>query len=450
MHRRPWLVICATLGTLVVSGAAVALWGVSMALQAQPSTASGAPLAISDLQSARRLLNRQVLREAFQGQPLTLTLTAAQAEALTQDMAARVLHAPAALTLADQQADLTLSLPLQQTPLRALYPLGAWLNVRVRLQAPPSGPPVLQAVQVGDLSVPPWLARWTAERLARTRGMDQLAMLALAAIERVRLSPTQVSTTVRWRPELSAQASALLVPPDMVEALSRYHHQLARLLSEPLQSDDPHRAPRWDRPLSTLLPALMATAQQTSLASALSASTPHLQDTAARENRAVLVVLGLYVNRVSLATLVPAARDWPALPTRPLTLQGREDLAQHYLTSAALATDLGGRLSDLIGTYKELLDAAPQGRGSGFSFNDLAADKAGVRLGRLAAHDPLTLQSRLASAQSESDLLPTVSDLPEFLTAAQLQQRYGGIDAPAYQALMRDIDQRIAQTPVLR
>jgi len=97
-----------------------------------------------------------------------------------------------------------------------------------------------------------------------------------------------------------------------------------------------------------------------------------------------------------------------------------------------------------------LLDAAPQGRGSGFSFNDLAADKAGVRLGRLAAHDPLTLQSRLASAQSESDLLPTVSDLPEFLTAAQLQQRYGGIDAPAYQALMRDIDQRIAQTPVLR
>ena len=450
MHRRPWLVICAVIGAMAVLLAAMALWLAALALQSQPTTAPGAPLAVSDLQAARRLLNREVLREAFHGAPLTLSLTADQAQALTQDMSARVLHAPAALILTDQQAELTLSLPLQQTPLQVLHPLGAWLNVRARLHAPPSGPPVLQAVQVGDLSIPPALALWVAEHIARTRGMDQLAALALAAIERVRLNPAQVSATVRWRPALSAQASALLVPPDMVDALSRYHHQLARLLSEAPATDASRHAPRWDRPLSDVLPALMRTAQQTSLAHALTASSVPPQDAAARENRAVLVVLGLYVNRVSLATLVPAARDWPALPSRPLTLQGREDLAQHYLTSAALATDLGGRLSDLIGTYKELLDAAPQGLGSGFSFNDLAADKAGVRLGRLAAHDPLTLQARLASAEADTDLLPDVSDLPEFLTATQLQQRYGGIDTPAYRTLMHDIDQRIAQTPVLR
>ena len=100
--------------------------------------------------------------------------------------------------------------------------------------------------------------------------------------------------------------------------------------------------------------------------------------------------------------------------------------------------------------YKELLNAAPQGQGSGFSFNDLAADKAGVRLGRIAVHDPLELQSRLSQAQSDTDLLPDVRDLPEFLTAAQLQQRYGGIDTPAYRALMDNIDHRIAQTPALR
>ncbi|MFZ2297652.1 MAG: hypothetical protein WAV91_05290, partial [Aquabacterium sp.] len=123
---------------------------------------------------------------------------------------------------------------------------------------------------------------------------------------------------------------------------------------------------------------------------------------------------------------------------------------QHYLTSAAMATDLGGRLSDLIGMYKELLDAAPQGRGSGFSFNDIAADKAGVRLGRIAVHNPLELQARLTAVQADTDLLPDVRDLPEFLTAAQLHQRYGGIDAPAYRAVMQDIDRRIAQTPALR
>lgn len=449
MFRRPWLVVFSVLGASAVLLPAAALWVAAQALQPQPIAAPGAPLAISDLNAARRLISRGVLREAFHGQPLTLSLTASQARALAQDMGTRVLHAPATLTLSDQQADLALSLPVQQTPWRALHPLGGWLNVRVRLSAPSSGPPVLQAVQVGDLSIPPALALWGAQRIARSHGVGELAALGLSAIETIQLTPHRVSATLRWRPELSAQASALLVPPEMVEALSRAHHQLATLLAQPAPGDRPGQ-PRWELRLSEVLPALMAAAQQRSLALAFTASAPRQQDEAARDNRAVLLVLGLYVNRVSLATLVPAAHNWAALPARPLTLQGRDDWAQHYLTSAAMATDLGGRLSDLIGMYKELLDAAPQGQGSGFSFNDLAADKAGVRLGRLAVQEPLALQTRLAGLQADADLLPHVADLPEFLTAAQLQQRYGGIDAPAYRALMQDIDRRIAQTPALR
>ncbi len=449
MFRRPWLVVFFVLGVSAVLLPAAALWVAAQALQPQPIAAPGAPLAISDLHAARRLIRREALSEAFQGQPLTLSLQASQAQALVQDMGARVLHAPASLQLSDQQAELAVSLPIRQTPLSALHPLGDWLNLRVRLSAPPSGPPVLQTVQVGELKVPPALALWVARRIAQARGVGELAELGLAAIDTVQLSPTHVAATLRWRPELSAQASALLVPPEMVEALSRAHHQLAQLLRPPA-SASPATPLRWHHALSELLPPMMAAAQQRNLALAFSASAPRLRDEAARDSRAVLLVLGLYVNRVSLATLVPAAREWPALPVRPVTLHGRDDWAQHYLTSAALATDLGGRLSDLIGMYKELLDAAPQSRGSGFSFNDLAADKAGVRLGRLAAHAPQTLQARLAEVQTDSDLLPDVRDLPEFLTAAQLQQRYGGIDTPAYRAVMQDIERRIAQTPALR
>ena len=449
MFRRPWLVVLCVLGASAVLLPAAALWVAAQALQPQPIAAPGAPLAISDLNAARRLIRREALSEAFQGQPLTLSLQASQAQALVQDMGARVLHAPASLQLSDQQAELAVSLPIRQTPWSALHPLGDWLNLRVRLSAPPSGPPVLQTVQVGELKVPPALALWVARRIAQARGLGELAELGLAAIDTVQLSPTHVAATLRWRPELSAQASALLVPPEMVEALSRAHHQLAQLLRPPA-SASPATPLRWHHALSELLPPMMAAAQQRNFALAFSASAPRLRDEAARDSRAVLLVLGLYVNRVSLATLVPAAREWPALPVRPVTLHGRDDWAQHYLTSAALATDLGGRLSDLIGMYKELLDAAPQSRGSGFSFNDLAADKAGVRLGRLAAHAPQTLQARLAEVQTDSDLLPDVRDLPEFLTAAQLQQRYGGIDTPAYRAVMQDIERRIAQTPALR
>lgn len=446
MSRRPWLVVCAVVGLSALSLSATALWAVRQALQTHPIATTGAPLAVSDLNAARRLISRDVLREAFHGAPLTLSLSGAQTQALVQDMGTRVLHAPTTLSLAAQQADLMLSLPIQRTPLRPLSRWGAWLNVHARLRAARPGPPELVSIQVGKVSIPPALALWVGRRLAQSHGLLEMADLGLSAVERVQISPVGVSATLRWRPELSAQASALLVPPEMVEALADQHGQLAALLA----SADPHASSRWDRPLHALLAPLMARAQQRSLAHALTASSPELQAQASRENRAVLLVLGFYVNRVALASLVPAARDWPALPVRPVTLQGREDWAQHYLTSAAMATDLGGRLSDLIGMYKEMLDAAPQGQGSGFSFNDLAADKAGVRLGRLAMHEPLALQERLQRIEADTDILPRITDLPEFLTHAQLQQRYGGIDAPAYQALMRDIDRRIAQTPALR
>ena len=192
------------LGASAVLLPAAALWLAAQALQPQPIAAPGAPLAISDLNAARRLISREVLSQAFQGEPLTLALTASQAQALAQDMGARVLHAPSSLHLSEQQADLAVSLPIRQTPLRALHPLGDWLNVRVRLSAPPSGAPVLQAVQVGELKVPPALALWAAQRIAEARGLRSMAELGLAAIETVQLSPTQVSATVRWRAEVAA------------------------------------------------------------------------------------------------------------------------------------------------------------------------------------------------------------------------------------------------------
>ncbi len=446
MSRRSWLVACAVVGASLALLSATALWALRQALQPHPIATAGAPLGVNDLDAARRLISRDVLRQAFHGAPLTLSLNGAQSQALVQDLGARVLHAPATLSLSAQEAAFALSLPTARTPLRALSAWGGWLNVRARLTARHPGPPQLASVQVGGLSVPPALALWLGRRLAQSHGLLELTELGVAAIERAHFSPARVSVTLRWRPELSAQASALLVPPEMVEALSHHQRQLARLLDQP----DAQGRRRVSLPLRELLPPLMAGAQQRSLAQALTASSPRLAEHAARENRAVLLVLAFYVNHVSWASLVPAAHDWPTLPARTLTLQGREDWAQHYLTSAAMATDLGGRLSDLIGMYKEMLDAAPQGHGSGFSFNDLAADKAGVRLGRLALHDPLEVQARLQRIQTDIDFLPDITDLPEFLTQAQLQHRYGGIDAPAYQALMRDIDHRIAQTPALR
>ena len=58
------------------------------------------------------------------------------------------------------------------------------------------------------------------------------------------------------------------------------------------------------------------------------------------------------------------------------TMLGRRDLAQHFVLSAFLAANSGTQAAEAAGLAKEVVDA--QGP-SGFSFTDIAADRAGIR-----------------------------------------------------------------------
>jgi hypothetical protein len=166
------------------------------------------------------------------------------------------------------------------------------------------------------------------------------------------------------------------------------------------------------------------------------------------ENRAAILVLALYVNGHDLATIMPAARQWPVPGPGRVSLGGRDDFAQHFSISAALSATSGSPLSDAVGLYKEMDDSHG---GSGFSFNDIAADRAGTRFGELATSSDVaatTLQRRVAKGIVDADLLPKVSDLPEFMPEPEFKRRYGGIGAPAYNAMMRDIEQRLSALPL--
>jgi hypothetical protein len=50
----------------------------------------------------------------------------------------------------------------------------------------------------------------------------------------------------------------------------------------------------------------------------------------------------------------------------------------------------------------------------------------------------------------DADLLPRVDDLPEFMAEPEFVRRFGGVGAPAYNALLADIDRRIAALALLR
>jgi hypothetical protein len=102
-----------------------------------------------------------------------------------------------------------------------------------------------------------------------------------------------------------------------------------------------------------------------------------------------------------------------------------------------------------VGLYKEVADSRG---GSGFSFNDLAADRAGRRLGESAEHPAkaLVLQRRVSASAEERLLMPEVADLPESLSERDFIARFGGVNGPGYNRLVAEIDTRIAALPLYR
>jgi hypothetical protein len=128
------------------------------------------------------------------------------------------------------------------------------------------------------------------------------------------------------------------------------------------------------------------------------------------------------------------------------TIHGRRDLAQHFFVSALLTAAAGGTAAEAAGVSKELLDA--QGE-SGFSFADLAADRAGIQFARRVIDKRLTLPM-MAQAFSVPGFVPAVKDLPEKLTAAEFTKQFSGPDDDRFQRQLQVIDQRILQLPAYR
>jgi hypothetical protein len=161
-----------------------------------------------------------------------------------------------------------------------------------------------------------------------------------------------------------------------------------------------------------------------------------------------LLSIALCAFHVDPALLAPQLA-WPRLAPATIVLRGRADHASHYIGSALLAMGGGTALADVMGLYKELADGgAPQG--SGFSFDDLAADRAGAELGQRAAREPLSLLQHLPQMTDDAFLMPDTGDLPTALGASAFSARFGREGSAAYQRMLAEIERRVASTPVLR
>jgi hypothetical protein len=119
---------------------------------------------------------------------------------------------------------------------------------------------------------------------------------------------------------------------------------------------------------------------------------------------------------------------------------------EHFLSSAAIALASQQGISLAVGEFKELLDSGEGG--SGFSFVDLAADRAGIAFVTLATaseSQARDLQEHVMAYASEVTFFPDTSGLVEGLSDEQFRAQYGEVQSLRYRQQVELIDLRIAQ-----
>ncbi len=406
---------------LLVGGVLVALILAWLGFQRTPLVSRAANPSSEDVRRARALLVQHDPRRARAGKARTITLTQQDATLLSQYAASRWRTARSRVALRTRGASVQVSIATPSNP------LGGWLNIEAEL-GDADGMPEINRLWLGRLPVPGFAATLVTDWLLAR--LDAAAPVAMARdmIRRTTFTPDSVRVSYEWGADAAGRVRDMLVAPADLERLEAYHRRMASFIAT--------------TPGATTLTLPQLMAPLFTLAMERSAT-----DNAGAENRAAMATVSLYVTGRSLGRWSKRARAWPKVPSRRITLAGREDLAKHFIVSAVVAAEADRTLADAVGLTKEVDDSRG---GSGFSFVDLAADRAGTRFGERAVSDATSLQAAIAAGARESQIMPDVAKLPESLSEREFVSRFGGVGAPAYQAMMDTIERRVAEVPLLR
>ena len=174
---------------------------------------------------------------------------------------------------------------------------------------------------------------------------------------------------------------------------------------------------------------------------------------AVQENYSALMALALYFGSNSfelllgdVSNLTASQRKTRSLLRRKVTLRNRVDLQKHFMYSVALQLFGNSKASDAIGELKEFLDSNPGG--SGFSFADLMADRAGTRFAKLATESEtsaLNLQNTVVNSLEQNDFMPLIQGIPEGISADLFNENYRDVDSVEYKSMISFLDDRLAE-----
>ncbi len=380
----------------------------------QPSLNRPAMVSLADMEKGKAIVDSLGLRRMREGEVRQLVLSEEDLDRGVNYLAARLARGSASASIALSQLLVRASLPLPM--------IHRYLNVELALT--PQGEMLVPAdMRLGNLPVP---AVVSGDLLAFAMALSPFAEELAAGrdlLDSAQLTEEGLALRFTWRVAAVERALAGAAGQGLdQETLDAYRVRLGEVDGK----DFPN-----------LLAAAFALAKQRS-----GSNDPVAENRAALNVLAEIALGGRLLSRRGLAN-----------PNRHtgVRLAGRVDFTQHFALSAFLAATGGEGVSDLAGLYKELKDS--QRGGSGFSFTDLAADRAGTRLGELATRSPESawkVQSRLAGTRDASLYFPNVGDLPEFMDQAEFQRRFGGVGQPAYAQMVKQIEDRISALGLYR
>jgi hypothetical protein len=323
-----------------------------------------------------------------------------------------------------------------------------YLNVEVMLAASKEGLD-LETVTIGNISLPGNGLIKVAEWLANIYVKEEFGTELLSMIKSVDITLNQLSVGVvlsenlkddplNNKNSLFALRDKLALYGD-VEVIRFYHQSLVETIEQ---------SKTMKLSIAEYIGFTFGLAKQRNLAG--------IAESLADENRAALTALVLYFGTDKFELLVG---DISKLSTKQLQqrtklrstvrLRGRVDIQKHFIYSAALQLFGTSKASNAIGELKEFLDS--NRGGSGFSFADLMADRAGTRLAMLATESDesaFKVQKHLADITDEALILPELTGLPEGISQQAFELYYRDINSLVYDAMLKSIDQQLQTIPV--
>ena len=301
--------------------------------------------------------------------------------------------------------------------------LGKYINFSFNLTKS-DGYPVIQSLDIGRLFIANELAGRILKKIIKNTPLKKYFILASQHVTDIQIENSELVINYITPDDLELKEKLSLNNKGFRSVL--FYQQL---ITKVIAQHDPKTL----LSLAELLqPLFKSASQRSTLKNAIA------------ENRAVLIAISTYVNKKEIQPYIPFNISPTTTKQYPAFMYKRQDMAKHFMGSAVLAASGAETFAYTLGQEKELSDAK---RGSGFSFVDLAGDRAGLRFGKTAvasAKQAIKFQQHIANIKDYTTFMPEVRDLPENMSDIVFKQKYQSVYSPTYQKMLEKIDQRIS------